>query len=114
MYPECKGSKGKSKTASSLSLAKTKNTDLFCLQETYCTSDIVTQFEKEWNGKSFHCLSTSSHKCGVSILTSKRLDIEVKDVHFGKCGRKILIICNIQNENFALVGIYAPNKISHR
>ena len=86
---------------------KQQNTDLICLQETYCTSNIVTKFEKEWNGKSFHCLSTSSHKCGVSILTSKRLDIEVKDVHFDKCGRKILINCNIQNENFTLVGIYA-------
>ena len=93
---------------------KQQNTDLICLQETYCTSNNVTKFEKEWNGKSCHCLSTSSHKCGVSILTSKRLDIEVKDVHFDKCGRKILINCNIQNENFTLVGIYAPNKTSHR
>ena len=93
---------------------KQQNTDLICLQETYFTSNIVTQFEKEWNGKRFHCLSTSSHKCGVSILTSKRLDIEVKDVHFDKCGRKILIDCNIQNENFTLAGIYVPNKISHR
>ena len=53
-------------------------------------------------------------RCINKLLTSKRLDIEVKDVHFDKCGRRILINCNIQNENFTLVGIYAPNKISPR
>ena len=48
---------------------KQQNTDLICLQETYCTRNIVTKFDKEWNGKKFHCLSTSSHKCGALMLT---------------------------------------------
>ena len=60
-------------------------------------SNIVTTIETEWDGKIFHCSSTASHKCGVSILTSKRLDIEVKDVHYDKCGWKLLMNCNNQN-----------------
>ena len=50
---------------------KEKNIDIAFLQETYCTADNVTNFDKEWDGISVNCLSESCHSKGVSILFKK-------------------------------------------
>ena len=75
---------------------------------------MVSNYERDWTGKSYHCLSTSPHKCGVSLLISKKSQITVNDVHYDKCGRKLIVNCELQNHHFSLVGVYAPTKVKQR
>ena len=63
----------KNKRRSLYQWIKSHNIDDIVLQETYCTENSVSDFELDWNGTSYHCLTKSSHSCGVSILFSKNL-----------------------------------------
>ena len=48
-------------------------------------------------------------KTGVAILISDRLDFKIKTVIRDKEGHHIMIKGSIQEEDTAIVGIYAPN-----
>ena len=88
---------------------KSHNIDVIVLQETYCTEKSVSDFELDWNGTSYHCLTKSSHSCGVSILFSKKLIVNDVDIHRDLLGRKILLNCKIQGHLFSIICAYAPN-----
>ena len=70
-------------------------------------ADIITNYEKYWNGNitlfvGHPCLSSSPHKCGVSLLLSNIMRTNVADKY---------INCQLQNQNFTFVGIYTPTKV---
>ena len=85
------------------------NVDVIVLQETYCTENIVSDFELDWNGTSYHRLTKSSHSCGVSILFSKKLIVDDVDIHRDLLGHKILLNCKIQGHLFSIICAYAHN-----
>lgn len=88
--------------------------DIILLQETYFTKTNIAQCNKEWKGDSFHSLSESSHSRGVSILLNKTLNYKILSSHSDKNGRIILINLELNNNEYTLVNIYAPNAVKDR
>ena len=62
---------------------------------------------KGWK-KVFHA-NRDQKKAGVAILISDKIDFEIKAVKRDKEGYYIMIKISIQEEEIAIINIYAPN-----
>ena len=58
--------------------------------------------------KIFHA-NRNDKKVGVAILTSDKIDFKAKSIKKDKEGHYIMIKGSIQEEDFTLINIYAPN-----
>ena len=97
--------------------------DICLLQESYCTLENSEKFKRGWKGDMLHSYSDSTHSRGVSILFNRKLDYTVLSStlfytvlssHTDKDGRMILVNLTLNNDEFTLVNIYAPNSVSER
>ena len=88
--------------------------DIICLQETYCTRDILSDFDKNWGAKTWHSESISNHPRGVCIMINTELQHEIITYHCDSEGRKILLKIKIANDIFNILNIYAPNNINEK
>ena len=88
--------------------------DIICLQETYCTRDILSDFDKNWGAKTWHSESISNHSRGVCIMINTELQHEIITYHCDNEGRKILLKIKIANDIFNILNIYAPNHINEK
>ena len=85
-----------------------QNPYICCLQETYLkTRDTYRLKVKGWK-KKFHA-NEDQNKAGVAILISDKIDFEIKAVKRDKEGHYIMIKGSIQEEDIAIINIYAPN-----
>ena len=79
-----------------------------CLQETDLkTRDTYRLKVKGWK-KIFHA-NGDQKKAGVAILISDKIDFKIKAVKKDKEGCYIMIKGSIQEEDIAIINIYAPN-----
>ena len=79
-----------------------------CLQETHLKSrDTYRLKVKDWK-KIFHA-NGDQKKAGVTILISDKIDFKTKAVKRDKEGHYIMIKGSIQEENIAIINIYASN-----
>ena len=79
-----------------------------CLQETHLkTRDTYRLRLKGWK-KIFHAHGDQK-KAGVAILISDKTDFEIKALERDKEGHYIMIKGSIQEEDRAIINIYAPN-----
>ena len=79
-----------------------------CLQETHLkTRDTYRLKAKGWK-KIVHA-NGDQKKAGVAILISDKIDFEIKAVERDKEGHYIMIKGSIQEENIAIINMYAPN-----
>ena len=62
---------------------------------------------KGWK-KKFH-INRDQKKAGVAILISDKIDFEIKAIKRDKEGHNIMIKGSMQEENIAIINIYAPN-----
>ncbi len=93
------------------------NIDILFLQETFCTDEFKEQFKYEWLSSAqdiIHSCSDSNHSKGVTIVFKKGLNINIEKSITSDDGRRLLINCKINGQNFSLVNIYAPNKVTER
>ena len=80
-----------------------------CLKETHLkTGDTYRLKVKGWK-KNFHA-NRDQKKAGVAILISDKVDLKTKAVKRDKEGYCIMIKGSIQEEDTAIVNIYAPNR----
>ena len=66
------------------------------------------QTESEGLKKIFYA-NADQKKAGVAILISDKIDIEIKAMKRDKGGHYIMIKGSIQEEDIAVINIYAPN-----
>ena len=66
------------------------------------------QTESEGLEKIFHA-NRNQKKAGVAILISDKIDFKTKAVKRDKEGHYIMIKGSIQEEDIAIINIYAPN-----
>ena len=79
-----------------------------CLQETHLKPrDTYRLKVKGWE-KIFHT-NGDQKKAGVAILTSDKIDFEIKDMKRDKGGHCIMIKGSIQEEDITIINIYALN-----
>ena len=93
---------------------ESKQYDIICLQETFCTEDSKSEISADWKGQSFHCISNSKHSKGVSILLSDKFEHSVNNYHICNDGRKILINIKHCGQTYSIACIYAPTEVSYR
>ena len=69
-----------------------------------------THTDWEWRAKKklFHA-NGDQKKAGVAILTSDKIDFEIKAMKRDKEGPYIMIKGSIQEEDITIINIYAPN-----
>ena len=78
-----------------------------CLQETHLkTRDTYRLKVKDW--KKIFLENRDKKKAGVAILISVKIYFEIKEVKRDKEGHYIMIKGSIQQEDIAIINIYAP------
>ena len=90
-----------------------QNADIIFLQETYSTAEIENEWKYQWKGDMFFSHG-SNHSKGVLILTKNDLDFRAKKVTTDKNGRFIIMNAEIQDSQFLLVNLYAPNTVKEQ
>jgi len=83
--------------------------DIIFLQETFCTTDLQIEIERDWKGKVINAPSDSSHSRGCMILLDKKLKCEIIDTHPSLDGRKLLANVLLNEHVYTVVCCYAPN-----
>ena len=80
-----------------------------CLQETYITDDISTQWDIEWGGKFFHHQGSANSK-GIIILLNNSLTLDEKPIILLSEERILAVKLFCEGSTFIIINIYAPNK----
>jgi len=103
------------KRAKAYEIFRTKNLDIIFLQETHAVSKQETiQWTNQWGGKAFWSLATSNGSKGTAILFRPNYDFSVKSYNFDQCGRLVVLDIVINNIEFRLISVYAPNIVKGR
>ena len=83
--------------------------DMIFLQETHSTQEVERQWEREWGGKMLFSHGANNAR-GVIILVRNGFDYNVDTVKIDSQGRFLLVKGKIQDVEYTVVNIYAPNK----
>jgi len=78
------------------------------MQETHSTSDVENEWSKRIGGKLVMSHGTSNSRC-TAILFGSNLSYSIKDQILDKNGRYVIVLCEIQGNNFLLINSYLPN-----
>ena len=109
----CRGLRDKYKRKNLFFWLKNNNFHIILLQETFWTEDIKNEVEKDWGGKIFLNPGTIHSKGTATLLNDSifdtNLNFETKDTHLSEDGRMIFINIKLENKEFSLINIYAPN-----
>ena len=79
-----------------------------CLQETHFRPKDTYRLKGRGWKKIFHA-NGNQKKAGVAILISDKIDFKIKTITRDKEGHYIMIKGSIQEEDIAIINIYAPN-----
>ena len=79
-----------------------------CLQETHFRPKDTYGLKVRWWKNIFHA-NGKQKKAGVAIFISDKIDLKIKNITRDKEGHYIRIKERIQEEDRAIVNIYAPN-----
>ena len=82
--------------------------NICCLQETHFRPRDTYRVKVRGWEKIFHA-NGNQKKAGVAILISDKIDFKTKTITRDKEGHYIMIKGSIQDEDIAIVNIYAPN-----
>jgi exonuclease III len=83
------------------------------LQETYSVPGDQLNWTKEWGGSIF-LSSGTTHSRGVAILLPKGMEYNIKKSHVDQNGRFICLEGNFNNQDLALLNVYAPTSDKHK
>ena len=93
---------------------KLQNFDICLIQETHCeTQDDMKLWSNEWQGQTLWSNGNTFSK-GVAFLIKPKLDIQILSSITDNDGRYLLANLKIDDFNFSIVNIYAPNHVAER
>ena len=87
---------------------KKKDPYIYCLQETHLKPRDTYRLKVTGWKKILHA-NGDQKKAGVAVHISDKIDFEIKTVKRDKEGHYIMIKGSIQEEDIAIINIYAPN-----
>ena len=79
------------------------------MQETHSTSNIQNRWRNEWGAEILFSHGKSNAR-GVAILIKNNLDAKVTECHSDTSGRILMVKIQIQDVEYVIVNMYAPNK----
>lgn len=89
-------------------LLKHKNLDVVLLQETHAIDMEINLWRSQWGGEIMYANGTSQSK-GVIILIKRGLNYRKISESRDPCGRYVISEIEIENLQFVLCNLYAPN-----
>ena len=92
---------------------KQQKASIIFTQETHFTNDIISQVKSEWEGQTIHSVGTSNSR-GVSIFIHKNINVQIQDTTIDENGRYIICNVTINDIDYSLICIYAPNENKRR
>ena len=107
----CQGLGSVEKRLDVFNYLKSKQCDIFCLQDIHSTPSTQSFIESQWGAK---CLfsSYSSNSRGVAVLFNKNMDFQVHNHISDPGGNYIIVDLTVDNNKFTLVSLYGPNSDS--
>ena len=87
---------------------KTKPIYIYCLLETHFRPKDTYRLKVRGWKNIFHT-NGKQKKAGVAILISEKIDLKIKKTARDKEGHYVMIKGSMQEEDIAIVNIYAPN-----
>ena len=87
---------------------KKQEPTICCLQKTHCRAKDTHRLKVRAWKKIVHA-NGNDKKAGVMILISDKIDFKAKAIKKDKEGHYIMIKGSIQEEDFTLINIHAPN-----
>ena len=90
---------------------KSKNYDIYCLQDTHFTNENETQIIDQWGNSNSIFSHFKSNARGVAILFNKNLDYKIYTCKkiIDNNGNFIIVDLNIYNQRLTLINLYGPN-----
>ena len=88
---------------------KTKQCDIYCLQDIHSTSASEKFIEAQWGNR---CVFSSlcSNSRGVAVLFNKNVDFEIHSTINDTEGNYLIIDLTVDGNRFTLVNLYGPNQ----
>ena len=86
-----------------------RKADLFFLQETHSIAATENQWRNEWGAEMISCHGSSNSR-GVAILFKNGIDCSINHKIVDPEGRYIILKACIQDKDYVLINVYAPNK----
>ena len=104
----CQGIGSAEKRLDVFNYLKSKQCDIYCLQDVHSNIATEQSFEKLWDNR---CLfsSFSSNARGVAILFSKTIDYTIHDYISDPQGNYLIVDLTVDSNRFTLVSLYSPN-----
>ena len=87
---------------------KQQKASIIFIQETHLTQEIENKFNNDSKWQSIHCHGSSQSR-GVSILIDKKINAEVINIKREADGRALIVNIKINEFNYCLINVYAPN-----
>ena len=104
-----RGLRNKLKRKAIFKYFKDKNLDIVLMQEVHCNNKNVKIWESEWGSK-WHCSSGTSNSRGTAIAFNPRENkIKITEQFCDHEGRNVLCNIQIENSEFSICNVYAPN-----
>ena len=106
-----RGLRNRSKRIHLYGQIRSSNTDVVFIQEAYVTSEDLNLWSNEWKGAGLYAVPYKRNSRGLLMYFSEKCDVNnIKEISVqDSFGRIQLITCRLQNEEFALINVYAPN-----
>ena len=84
---------------------------MLLLQETHSKEADEKEWVSEWGGRIILSHGTSQSR-GVAVLLPKSMMeiCKIKDIETDRNGRTLIIDCEIEDNYFTIINIYAPSK----
>ena len=106
----CNGLREPYKISYLKSMLENDRIDVCFIQETHIDNiNLGNLVERKLNFKCFWSFTDNSRNKGVGILINKHFDCHISNFQFDNFGRFVLVDININDFDFRLISIYAPN-----
>ena len=103
----CRGLRERHKRQAAFTFLKNKGSGIFLLQETYSDINGEPMWNNEWESNIFFSDGQPNSR-GVAVLVSRDIDLTINNCDKDEFGRYLLINCEIKNNRYILVNLYAP------
>ena len=107
----CQGLGNSQKRIDVINILKSKNCDIYCIQDVHCTKATENFIRAQWG---YECIfsSKSSNSRGVGILFNKNVDYKIHDYISDNEGNYIIADITVNNNRLTLITLYGPNTAS--
>ncbi len=82
--------------------------DVIALQETHCSTEVVSNWKEQWGGTSFWTQG-ETNSAGVAFLFNPKHKVVIKDIYESVPGRLLRLTIKFNNIHLQLVNVYGYN-----